>query len=52
MIIREARAIHVKWIAFLEKDPTGGPAEAPVVTAGDAAHHQRWVDKYDVGLRA
>ncbi len=52
-IIREAREIHAKWVTWLGKDPENGRQEEPVVeTAGDAAHHQRWVDNYDVVLRA
>jgi len=52
-IIEKAREIHVKWVAWLEKDPENGRQEEPVVeTAGDAAHHQRWVDNYDVVLAA
>jgi hypothetical protein len=50
-IIKKAREIHVKWIAWLKKDPENGRQEEPIVeTAGDAAHHQRWVDDYDVVL--
>ncbi len=52
-IIEKARAIHVKWITYLEEDPKNGRQEKPVVvTAGDAVHHQRWVDGYDVVLAA
>lgn len=52
-IIEEARAIHARWVTWLEKDPKNGQQEEPVVvTAGDAAHHQRWVDNYDVVLAA
>ncbi len=52
-IIEKAREIHAKWVAWLEKDPENGRQEEPVVeTAGDAAHHQRWVDNYDIVLVA
>lgn len=52
-IIQEAREIHAKWVTWLENDPKNGQEEEPIVeTAGDAAHHQRWVDNYDVVLRA
>jgi hypothetical protein len=52
-IIEKAREIHVMWIAWLEGDSEKGQQEAPVVeTAGDAVHHQQWVDNYDVVLAA
>lgn len=51
-IIQEARTAHVQWMEALEKDPTGGETCEPVVTAGDIAHHRRWVDNYDIVLEA
>ena len=51
-IIREARDIHQQWVKWLA-NPQNGQQEEPVVeTAGDAAHHQQWIDNYDVVLRA
>jgi hypothetical protein len=50
--IREARTTHVLWASFLRENPDWTPGQLPAnATVGDATHHDKWVENYDVVLK-
>ncbi len=51
-IIERAQASHVRWLKWLRKHPDGGEPVPPATTAGDVAHHERYIADYDVVLKA